>query len=273
MEYFKSEYITKNIIRIRDIMDVAMYLVIGEKEACLLDTGNGFGDISKYVQTLTNKPVFVILTHGHFDHVGGAVLFDKVYMNPKDIEVYQEHSSISYRQNFYSKIPQLKEIPIEEYNSVRQEPFLPLEDGQVFDLGGISIKVIEVPGHTQGMMMVLIPEEEIILFGDACGVSVLLFEDCSSTVSDYKKALLRLKKEYSSCYKRVIRNHGSFESPVVILDNVISCCDDILNKRDDHVDIEVFEQKGFFKAKKTDSKGERLDGEQGNIIYRFDKAI
>jgi glyoxylase-like metal-dependent hydrolase (beta-lactamase superfamily II) len=194
-------------------------------------------------------------------------------MNLKDIGVYLEHSSISYRQNLFSKIPQLKAIPQEEYKIVSQQSFLPLVDGQVFHLGGISIKVIGVPGHTQGMMMALIPEEEIILFGDACGVSVLLFEDCSSTVSDYKKALLRLKKEYSSCYKRVIRNHGSFESPVAILDNVISCCDDILSKKDDHVETEVFGQKGYFIAKKVNGKGERLDGEQGNIIYRFDKAM
>lgn len=272
MEYFKSTYITKQVVRIIDLLQTAMYLVIGEDKACLLDTGNGIGDIASYVRTLTDKPIFVILTHGHFDHIGGAILFDEVYMNHKDSIVYKRHSDQAYLHHFISQIPELCNLSFSNNNPIQEKQFLPLHDKQTFDLGNISIEMIAVPGHTQGMMMALIPKEEIILFGDACGVNVMLFEDTSTTVSEYKESLLHLKQSYDARYKRIIRNHGTFESPLCLLDNVIACCDDILQHKDDHIPTDVFKEQGFFIAKKKNENGERCDGIQGNIIYRHDKA-
>ena len=74
---YQSEKINEHFIRIIDKTGVACYLVIGEEKACLLDTCNGFGNIKEYVEQLTDKPVFVLLTHGHHDHMGGANLFDE----------------------------------------------------------------------------------------------------------------------------------------------------------------------------------------------------
>ncbi|MDQ0360376.1 MBL fold metallo-hydrolase [Breznakia pachnodae] len=271
MNHFKSEYISDKVIRIIDPINVAMYLVIGDNKACLIDTGDGFGNLSEYVKTLTDKPVFVVLTHGHVDHVGGAGLFEDVYLNPKDYEVYREHSSQEYRSQFFGQFPGGDEFMKISCSPIKDN-FHPLSDKESFDLGGISIEAIEVAGHTKGTMMMLIPEEKMMLFGDACGVSVLLFEDYATTVEEYRTSLLRIKKEYESKYNRVIRNHGTFESDPSILDNVISCCDDILNKQDDHVETEVFGEKGFYYAKRVDQKGQRIDGVQGNLIYRFDKV-
>lgn len=273
MEYFKSEWISEHIIRIVDIVQTAMYLVIGKEKACLLDTGNGFGDIAKYAKTLTDLPIVVVLTHGHFDHVGGAALFDEVYLNDKDNLVYEKHSDLSFRYNFCAQIPGLQDISIDVYTPVRKQAFLPLTDGQIFSLGEVSVEMIEVAGHTTGMMMALIPEDYSILFGDACGVSVMLFEDWATSVSEYKQSLLHLKQNYASRYHRIIRNHGTFESPLCLLDNVLACCDDILQHKDDHIPTEVFGETGFFLAKQKDEKGERMDGQQGNIVYRHDKAV
>ena len=266
---FTYEYIRKNIIRICDKVQTAMYLIIGEHCACLLDTGTGFGNLAQFVQTLTDKPVFVILTHGHLDHGGGAYLFDDVYIHPADIEVYQEHHCASFRKAMV-KAMLGKEIPLPEV--VRKQPFYPLEDQQVFDLGGVHIKAIQVPGHTQGMMMILIEEERIMLFGDACGMSVMLHEDWSSEVSLYRQSLLHVKKAYASTYDHVIRNHGTYTSPCFILDEVIHCCDEILLQQDDHIATELFGEEGFYRAQAIDAYGNRLDGKIGNILYRYDKA-
>lgn len=272
MEAFHSEAISEHIIRIRDVMEVAMYLVIGEDAACLLDTGCGIGDLKSYVQTLTDKPLTVVLTHGHFDHSAGAAAFDEVYLHPKDLNVYQAHNAPSYRQSLYDQYSLLSTLPFKDYQALRKKPFLPLQDEQTFDLNGVHVTMIEVPGHTQGMMMALIPEERTMLFGDACGVSVLLFEDDSSTVSDYRQALLHLKESYHMTYDKVIRNHGTFSSEPDILDHVIACCDDILQNKDDHVETEVLGSKGYFIAKRVDQHNERVDGVQGNLVYRQDKA-
>ena len=55
------------------------YLIEGQTKALLFDTGNGIGDIHALVKTLTKKPVTVLNSHSHFDHVGGNHAFKRIY--------------------------------------------------------------------------------------------------------------------------------------------------------------------------------------------------
>lgn len=272
MTYFTSEKVTDRITRIQDILGTCLYLVEGDERACLLDTGDGFGNLGEYVKTLTDKPVFVVLTHGHLDHVGGACFFDEVYMNPKDDVVYDEHSTVEFRYHKnQAKWPAVADIPMEEYNPPYEGEKKELYDGQVFDLGNCHIEMIEVPGHTQGMTCALIQEERYIVFGDACGVFVLLYNEQSSTVSEYKKSLERLKT-YEDRYDHIIRNHGTFQSPKELLDNVIECCDSILDGTADNVEID-FSGERLLLCKAVDEHNRRLDGKEGNIAYKREKAV
>lgn len=269
MELFRTEKVTERIIRIIDIFNTASYLVIGEKRACLIDTCNGVGNIKEFVESIISLPYDVVLTHGHFDHAGGCSLFEKVYINEKDVKIYYDYFNHPLKQQFINTLP--KELT-KLINEQRKQPFSFIKDQYKFKLGGISVEMIEVEGHTPGMMMALIPEEKIILFGDACGESVLIFDDYSSTIKEYKDSLLKIKKNYSKRYNKVIRNHGTFVSEVNILDNVIECCDDILNHRDDHIPLNDPLSENCFIAKEINEKKERIDGKHGNIVYRIDKV-
>lgn len=51
--------------------NVYMYLLAGDKQAILLDTGYGTIALDEIVAALTDLPVLVLCTHGHFDHIGG----------------------------------------------------------------------------------------------------------------------------------------------------------------------------------------------------------
>ena len=72
MGYFTSEKISDHVTRITNPSVVYSYLVEGDERAVLLDTGCGLGDLKAYVESLTDKPYEVVLTHGHVDHAGGA---------------------------------------------------------------------------------------------------------------------------------------------------------------------------------------------------------
>ncbi len=257
MKNYRHEKLNERIIRIVDDTETACYLVIGEKKACLLDTCNGLGNIREYVETLTNKPIFVILTHGHHDHIGGANLFD-------EIGTIEERLTFLQRQLPNDKVTEKDIQPL-----VNLEIIKPVQNDQIFDLGNLHIQMISVKGHTPGMMCPLIIEERSIIFGDACGVCVMLLDEYSSCVSEYKESLLNLKK-YESRYDYIYRNHGTFWSPKELLDNVIECCDLILNKQDDHYPIELH-QFNMFAAKKIEN-GSRIDGKQGNLCYIEEKA-
>ncbi len=268
--YFTHERLNDHIIRIRDICGTFLYLVTGDEKAVLLDTGDGFGDLRSYVESLTDLPVTVILTHGHLDHACGAIHFKDcdIWMNPDDAPVYEAHTKIEYRRKFHEKKPEVSSIPLTDYDPAYTGELLSLHDGQRFDLGNVHITMVSVKGHTPGMMCALIEEDRVMLFGDACGVFVLLFDEYSSTVSEYRESLLHLKK-YEDRYDRIIRNHGTGESPKELLDNVIECCDLILAGKDDHEPVE-FNGMHLHLAKAMNN-GERLDGRQGNIAYAADK--
>src|SRR5690242_2915013 len=59
--------------------EVISYLIIGTKQALLFDTGMGIADIHKVVRQLTSRPVVVLNSHTHNDHVGGNSLFPFVF--------------------------------------------------------------------------------------------------------------------------------------------------------------------------------------------------
>ena len=60
------------------------YLVVGEERACMIDTMNGLNDLNRAVREITDKPVFVVNTHGHPDHIFGNLYFDRAYLHPAD---------------------------------------------------------------------------------------------------------------------------------------------------------------------------------------------
>lgn len=265
MNFFTSTKISPRITRIRDIAGVFEYLVEGNERALLLDTGHGIGNIKEYVDKLTSKPYSVVLTHGHIDHANGAALFDEVYMNEKDLDLYKAHSNLQFRYEHAQSHKELKDISIDNYIPPRELPFLPLEDQQVFDLGAIHVKMIAAPGHTQGMMMALIEEERVILFGDGCGNQVLLFDEYASNVSEYLKTLKYIKT-YEDYYDRIIRNHTSGESNKILLDNVIECCKIILSDTDAKTPT-YFGDTKLFSAKELGKDRFPIDKSEGNIFY------
>jgi hypothetical protein len=72
----------------------AMYLVVGEKRALVIDAGTGFCDFKGIIENLTKLPYDVAITHAHPDHVGGVGQFDEIYIHPLD----SASTHISYEQ-------------------------------------------------------------------------------------------------------------------------------------------------------------------------------
>lgn len=171
--HFVSEKVSPAITRIRDGSDVCEYLIEGNERAALIDTGYGIGDLKGYVESLTKKPYDVFITHGHVDHAAGAYQFPKVRMHPADVELAARHCKVEFRKEMVENHAKLV-LPEEDFQPQRLGDFTVLEDGEVYDLGGVTLRWIHVPGHTHGTMVPLIEEERTIMFGDACGVGVLL---------------------------------------------------------------------------------------------------
>ncbi len=103
MEFFTSKKISERVTRICDCADTKMYLVEGNNMTALIDTGSRVGNLYEYVRTLTDKPLIVILTHGHLDHAMGTGTFPyevPIYMNEMDEALYKKDSDTKRRQEY-----------------------------------------------------------------------------------------------------------------------------------------------------------------------------
>lgn len=274
--FYQLEKIHPRITRIWDVSRTAMYLIEGSEEALLVDTGVGVGSLKAVVEDITAKPVTVLLTHGHVDHAMGAGEFEKVYMHPADIPVYMGHSQMPVRQGYVSGAAMsgadpalIAKVRESDYLPVKPaEEFLPLEPGAVFDLGGISVEVLAAPGHTPGSVALLIPQERILILGDACNAFTYLFDAFCPSVAQYKENLLCLKARTDGKYDRTLYSHGIGEGCKEMISNVMAVCDDILAGNTDDMPFRGFNGEPVLIAKAMDfSRFCRADGGEGNIVY------
>ncbi|RKM55359.1 GNAT family N-acetyltransferase [Butyrivibrio sp. CB08] len=157
--------------------DATGYIVVGEEKVCVIDTMNGYNDLHKVVREITDKPIIVVNTHGHPDHIFGNIYFDEAYMNPKDLELANmftttdEFKAFSKRQD--GKMPEFK----------------PIKGGDVIDLGGKTLEVYDLPGHTPGGIVLLLKEDRILFSGDSINHHLWMQLDGCSKMSEMVKTL------------------------------------------------------------------------------------
>ncbi len=193
----------KDVYFIRNLF-VNMTLVVGKERALLFDTGYGFDDITPAVRAITDKPFDVVLSHGHMDHGGGNWQFDAVYAHPADWPVMKRHATKPYREigtsaaNALEKIPFIKLLPpdfdVEAYYEKPVGNLKPIRENDVFDLGGIKLHVVELPGHTPGSIGLYCPEKKLVLVSDAANGYLYLFLEESTNLATYLQSLYKLQK-------------------------------------------------------------------------------
>ena len=131
------------------------YLVVGKERACVIDTMMGYNDLNRTVRKLTGKPVIVVNTHGHPDHIFGNVYFEEAFIHPKDLELARS----------FAEEPEFKEVC--NKNGFSMPPFRNILPGEVIDLGGRTLEVYALPGHTPGGILLLLREDRILFTGDS----------------------------------------------------------------------------------------------------------
>ena len=109
------------VFHITDAMGVSLSLVEGEDSALLFDAGYGLEDVAGYVRTLTEKPVELILSHGHHDHMLGARWFDHSLMDSADREEFMLRTAQLQRQKVQKQAADLQKQAKELYDGFKTE--------------------------------------------------------------------------------------------------------------------------------------------------------
>lgn len=142
-----------------------LYLLEGSEKAVLIDAGTTIPNLDKIVAKLTDKPVTLLLTHVHPDHVGGAKYFSELWVNPADIP-----SMKGMMPDYSGKVNELKE-------------------GQRFELGGRTLETFFTPGHTWGSTTFLEVGTDRGYSGDSFGNgNLLLTTDFSTIINTCKRS-------------------------------------------------------------------------------------
>ncbi len=213
-----------------DEFDCASIFVLeGDEKAMVIDCGIGIGNIREKIEELTDKPLVVVMSHGHGDHTGGSGWFDEIYMSEKDMGKFELPENMRMRHFYanwiatrpYEENPfddPKKDYPYDNEEDI--QPFdnvpkvLPLRDGQVFDLGDRKVTVYEAPGHTPGCVAFLDEKTRILFCGDACNCNLGLGSPRDSdkfiSIQTAHRGLKRLLDMKGDKFDKVYNGHHDF---------------------------------------------------------------
>lgn len=177
-----------------------MWLIKGRDRNLLVDSGMGVSPLKPYLMALTQTPLAAVMTHCHFDHVGGSHEFDErwghracahEYLDP--MGCFERTGGGAFvRAETFSVLP-FDGFSFESYE-VRPAPLTGyLDEGDVLDLGNRSFQVLSLPGHSPDSIALWESKTGTLFSGDAVYDGDLFDSLYHSDPEAYRESLERLE--------------------------------------------------------------------------------
>lgn len=204
--YYASRLIADGVYRI-DSEGCYTYLIEGDQEAVLIDTGYGAGNIRSFCQCLTSKPVWrVINTHDHFDHTALNGYFEEAIMSeataPLATIPFPSFSGIAFPHEYNKRI---------------------VEDGDIIDLGGRKLEIFLIPDHAVGSIAILDTKSRILFAGDEIGAHDKKISTSVEKVAGYMDKLASKRGDFDYIC------HGHMDQfDASVIEKIQMACQDIL---------------------------------------------
>lgn len=203
-DWYEVLHIADDVSLIREKY-VALWLrcniwhIRGKTHDLLIDSGMGLRPLKQVIACSVEKPVTVISTHCHFDHIGGAHEFDCRLGHQLEQEVHRqpsrENSAIGsfVRAETFLALPyagfhysdyELKPAPLTGY----------LDEGDVVDLGNRVYQVLHLPGHSPGSIALYESRTRTLFSGDTIYDGELYDSVYHSDKLLYRQSMQRLRE-------------------------------------------------------------------------------
>ena len=176
--------------------EVISYLIVGTKQAVLFDTGMGIASIRKVTTQLTLRPVVVLNSHTHNDHVGG---------NWEFLFVYGMDTAFTRANAKGSREDAQAEIAPGEICGDLPKGFNPktyttkpwrisrfVNDGFKINLGGRTVEIIATPGHTPDAICLLDRANGLLFTGDTYYPAPIWLYRPETNLDEYVASVKRL---------------------------------------------------------------------------------
>jgi glyoxylase-like metal-dependent hydrolase (beta-lactamase superfamily II) len=126
--------------------------------------------ITDFVSQRGLKPVCIMLTHAHFDHIYGMSALAKEFGIPVYAHIGEmftiEKTNPEVCRCYGLPLPDLFPLVVEAEGRDLPSKFLSVSDGSVIEVGTLHFHVIETPGHSRGGLCFYAPAERVLFSGD-----------------------------------------------------------------------------------------------------------
>ncbi|MCD7855930.1 MAG: MBL fold metallo-hydrolase [Clostridiales bacterium] len=141
-------------------MDENCYLIICEETSCAIavDPGDKFPELSDFLRENGISLKAIVLTHAHYDHIGGLQWLKEKTKAPVVIGENEAQVLAS---------PEMNLSPMFGADPLSMTADRLLKDGEEFSFGSLTFKTIETPGHTPGGICLYFKNEGVLFSGDS----------------------------------------------------------------------------------------------------------
>jgi glyoxylase-like metal-dependent hydrolase (beta-lactamase superfamily II) len=144
--------------------NATIYIIENRGTRMMIDTTTPALMIRRIVNKIKELGLYpihkLLLTHSHWDHIKGVGKL-KTLMKDTEIEVLASQNAI-YNLKHPEKMNKEYEVNIDPIENV-----LPLNEGDIIDLNGLELEIINFFGHTQDLIAILDKKNKNIIAGDA----------------------------------------------------------------------------------------------------------
>jgi glyoxylase-like metal-dependent hydrolase (beta-lactamase superfamily II) len=160
-------------------------------------------------------PAYLCITHSHYDHLGACSFLKRNFPGMRTaghglaVRVLQSPGAISTMKHLSDIARQLMNATGPETAFLPTEIDLVLKENDTLDLGGgISITVLETPGHTRDSLTYCIDPFDAVAPGEALGVVQLDGRICPEFLTDFNDYLSSARKILGKNPKLILMPHG-----------------------------------------------------------------
>ena len=113
----------------------------GQAGAMVIDPGSSAAQLKKAIDQAGLNPLLILATHGHFDHVGAVYALSEAYQAP-----FGCHPADSETLDTLEDTYMFYGMGTTKRPKISRE----IQDGDLIEGGGITLRAIHTPGHTPG---------------------------------------------------------------------------------------------------------------------------
>ena len=177
--------------------EVISFLIVGQDQSLLFDTGLGVATLRPVIEALTDRDVLVVNSHSHFDHIGGNYEFDRIAgVDDPYAKARQNGASNADIGDYLTGDWVWKPLPEGvDPKTFKINPFTvdeTIADGDIIDLGGVTLEVVATPGHSPDSICLFDKDGRRLFMGDTFYLAPLYAHIEGGDFAAYKNSVDRL---------------------------------------------------------------------------------